>query len=351
MEADSSLPILDEMQMDALAEAGNISLGASATALSQLVNKKVRITTPRVTLTSMEEVRANYPVPCLVVGVNYVKGLTGKNILIVKNEDALLIVGLMMGMEYPEKPEGLGEMELSAMSEAMNQMMGSASTAMADFLDCTIDISPPEVDLVDISVEGLELEDIKEDSTIVMVSFRMEIEDVIDSQLLQLLPLQFAKDMTFQMLLGLNGAVSENGKNGVALVEDPTAGDSAEEDPEASRELSAMVQELKEPKPQGQVITPSVDPIKKEGISKPSFKNYAKLDLIRGIPVEVQVVFGKTKIPLKHVFTLDAGDIINLDGYLGEPVELYANKRLVAKGEVVLVNGQFGVKVSEIVRI
>ncbi len=330
------MPGLDEMQKDALAEIGNISLGASATALSQLVNKRVSITTPKVMITTMEEVRSNYPVPCLVVAVNYVKGLTGENLLIVKNEDALFIVGLMMGMEYPEKPEELGEMELSAISEAMNQMMGSASTAMSDFLNRTIDISPPEVNLVNFSEKGLEMEDLGDDSVLALVSFQMEIEDVIDSQILQLLPLQFAKDITLLLLSSLDKS-SDSGDKNETKVEDEheTVHDLVEKQP---RERTAS-------------IIPNISkPSEKKDLARKPYDNTARLDLIRGIPVDLVVVLGKTKIPLKQVFSLVPGDIINLDSYLGEPVELYANMRLVARGEVVLVNRQFGVRISEIIR-
>lgn len=339
---------LSELQKDALAEVGNISLGSSATALSELINKKVNITAPQVTLTTMKEVSLSYPVPCLVVMVNYIKGLDGNNILIINQEDALVIVGLMMGMEPPERPQELNEMEISAVSEAMNQMMGSAATAMSDFLDRLIDISPPEILYTKLNDETrLGTSYFDADRPLVQVAFRMEVEGLIDSTLLQLIPLDFAKEITSFLLSTFTGQ---------EVTELP--------EPASSREVSEV---NKTPAKTGA----SPDGLSSEEEEVPSFfgeeqaavvsfpggaamqlpdEEYAKLNLIRDIPLEIRAVLGKARIPLKRVFSLLPGEIISLNRFLGEPVELFAHEQLVATGEVVLVNGQFGVKITEIVR-
>jgi len=340
--------ILSEIQKDALAEVGNISLGSSATALSELINKKVNITAPRVTLTTMKEVSANYPVPCLVVMVNYIKGLDGNNVLIIKKEDALVIVGLMMGMEPPERPQELDELEISAVSEAMNQMMGSAATAMSDFLGRLIDISPPEIVYKDLNGENLNIDIYDEDAPLVQVAFRMEVEGLLDSDLLQLIPLNFARKITSHLLSAFTG---EDGPVFPEPVQ--SAEESALDEPPVK--ISDSPPGL--PRNEGEeLLFPGIEEeaafvsSPRETIKQLTDDEYAKLNLIRDIPLEIQAVLGKTRVPLKRIFSLLPGEIVSLNRFLGEPVDLFANQRLVATGEVVLVNGQFGVKITEIVR-
>ncbi len=340
--------ILSEIQKDALAEVGNISLGSSATALSELINKKVNITAPRVTLTTMKEVSANYPVPCLVVMVNYIKGLDGNNVLIIKKEDALVIVGLMMGMEPPERPQELDELEISAVSEAMNQMMGSAATAMSDLLERLIDISPPEIVYKDLNGENLNIDIYDEDALLVQVAFRMEVEGLLDSDLLQLIPLNFAGKITSHLLSAFTG------EDGYVFPEPvQSAEESALDEPTV--EISGSPPGL--PRNEGEELLFSGIEEEEAFVSSPretikqlTDDEYAKLNLIRDIPLEIQAVLGKTRVPLKRIFSLLPGEIVSLNRFLGEPVDLFANQRLVATGEVVLVNGQFGVKITEIIR-
>lgn len=350
--ADGDEGMLSGLQIDALAEVGNISLGSSATALSELINKKVNITAPQVTMTTMKEVSANYPIPCLVVMVNYIKGLDGNNVLIINKEDALVIVGLMMGMEPPEKPSELDELGLSAISEAMNQMMGSAATAMSDFLERAIDISPPELAYTEsIGQNHLDALHYDENTPLVQVAFRMEVEGFIDSSLLQLIPLNFARNVTSFLLSSLNSEEAP-------ALPDPIIGDDGEIETAGSAETAPQAVDGPQIPPEGagRAVSPGVE----EQAAVASFPGgatgvlsggeYDKLNLIRDIPLEIQAVLGKTKIPLKKAFSLAPGHTISLNRFLGEPVEIYANRRLVATGEVVLVNGQFGVKITKMVR-
>ncbi|GEM_PF-7055 len=339
---------LDEMQKDVLAEVGNISLGSSATALAQLINRQVQITTPRITLTNMKEVRNRFPVPCLVVKVNYIKGLEGENVLIIKEDDALIITGLMMGLEPPEKPEKLEELELSAISEAMNQMMGSASTAMSDFFERVIDISPPDLSHKDLHTEDLDADEIAEETPLVQISFQMEVEGLIDSELIQLVPLEFAREIASYLLSALSGEELDHFEEEAEEAEEPEdifssvlEGAGPAEDAQAQAESPAPAKE-----PAQEKSAPREVPVQE----KLDEEEAERLDMIRDIPVEISAVLGRTRVPLKSVTSLFAGDIINLERYVGEPVELLANDRLVAKGEVVLVNGQFGIKITSMVK-
>ena len=347
---------LDDMQRDTLSEVGNISLGSSATALAILINRRVQITAPRVSLTNMKEVRARYPVPCLVVKVNYIKGLEGENVLIIKEDDALIITGLMMGMEPPEKPEKLEELELSAISEAMNQMMGAASTAMSDFFDRIIDISPPHLSYKDLHTDYLDTDDIAEDSPLAQISFRMEVEGLIDSELLQLVPLTFAKKMTDYLLSSLSGEdvggffdFTDEEHEGSGDF-DTTEAEAAEWDPLEMLQKNAQGQESQQPGVLEEKTVFYEETAEETAEAVLDEQEFERLDMIRDIPVEISAVLGQTRISLRDVTSLFPGDIVSLERYIGEPVDILANDRLVARGEVVLVNGQFGVKITSKVK-
>ena len=187
---------LSDVEHDAIGEVDNISMGTSATTLYSLVNKKVNITTPVVEMTSWAEVIQEYERPCVFIQIKYTVGLNGTNILVLKEHDVKVITDLMMGGDGTNVDGDLTELHLSAISEAMNQMMGSSSTSLSSMLGKTIDISPPEASLVDLqSKEPKELSPFLEDN-FVKISFRMQIEDLVDSTLMQLYPLEFAKDVS-----------------------------------------------------------------------------------------------------------------------------------------------------------
>ena len=350
------LPAMEEalsaMQKDALAEIGNISLGASATALSELLNRRVQITTPALSLTTMGDVRANYPVPCLVITVNYIKGLAGYNVLILNNDDALTIVGVMMGMEPPDKPPQMGEMELSGIGEAMNQMMGTSATAMSNLFGRLIDISPPHVEIKDLKSESLDTSEMDDDSMVVKVAFHMEVEGLLDSHLLQLIPLPFAKEMADSLLVdmdysepgsnaGIDDSMADSIKGDFATQSDSAADDKEEEGMLSDFEIFARASDVEQ--------APETPPGAASSTT-PAGHDYSRIDMIRDIPINIHVLLGKTRLPLKKVFSLLPGEIITLERYLGESVEIYANDHLVAKGEVVIVNGQVGIKIIDIFR-
>ncbi|MGM9948635.1 MAG: flagellar motor switch phosphatase FliY, partial [Lysinibacillus sp.] len=193
---------LNPMEQDALGEVGNISFGSSATALSALLGQKVDITTPSIGMINRNRLEEEFPHPYVAIQVKYTVGLIGMNLLVIKQSDAAIIADLMLGGDgLNPKPE-LGEIQLSAVQEAMNQMMGSAATSMSTVFNQKVDISPPTIDLMNISQnEGTD--NIPEDDLLVKISFRLRIGDLIDSNLMQLLPLNFSKKIV-KSLLGEN---------------------------------------------------------------------------------------------------------------------------------------------------
>ena len=293
----------------------------------------------------MKEVRNSYPIPCLVVTVNYLKGLEGENLLIVRKDDALKIVGLMMGMEPPEKPEDLGELELSAIGEAMNQMMGSAATAMSDLFSRSIDISPPLVSKKDLKIDSVELDSLSEDSIVIQVAFRMVVENLLDSELLQLIPLEYGRKVASSLLATfVSGMAAEITAPAVQEAAFPEEAVVAPEDVSTTVVEKDNVFSIRE---EAEAPSGLEAKAKHRGLRREEFE---KINLIKDIPIEINAILGKARLPLKRVFSLSPGEIIALENYLGEPVELYANNQLVAKGEVVLVNSQFGVKITDMIR-
>lgn len=188
--------LLTDVEKDAIGEVGNISMGSSATTLYSLVNRKVNITTPIVELATWESILESYEKPCVFIQIKYTKGLDGTNILVLKEHDVKVITDLMMGGDGTNTEGELGELHLSAISEAMNQMMGSAATSLSTMLQSMIDISPPDSSLLDLSKfkSGGEIAPFLA-GTFVRISFRMQIDELVDSSIMQLYPIEFAKKL------------------------------------------------------------------------------------------------------------------------------------------------------------
>ena len=187
--------LLTDVERDAIGEVANISMGSSATTLYSLVNRKVNITTPTVSMANWETMLASYEKPCVFIQIKYTTGLDGSNILILKENDVKIITDLMMGGDGTNTEGEIGELQLSAISEAMNQMMGSSATSMSSMLGKMIDISPPEASRVDLTEKNPA--DIAEFLTgpFVKIEFRMQIDELVDSTILQLYPVDFAKSL------------------------------------------------------------------------------------------------------------------------------------------------------------
>ncbi|NMB19317.1 MAG: flagellar motor switch phosphatase FliY [Firmicutes bacterium] len=315
---------LTPLEQDALAEIGNISMGSAATALSTIVNRKVQITVPTVFMSTPGEITKTYPEPCIVVKIGYQEGLEGDNLLVIHEHDALVIGNLMMGEDGTNLPPELDELYLSAVTEAMNMMMGSASTAMSELFRRAIDISPPETTRRDLAHETLVDENLVDEERIVSISFRMEIEDLVDSTLLQIVKIDFAKDM-------------------VASLMPPEP--EVQQEPEVSSAHTEWSDLKKQPVQTEVPQTPSVP----ERVVEPGYDlGNINIDLIRDIPVQVRAILGRTRMAIDNILRLGPGHIMELDSLHGEPIELLANERLIARGEVVVVGEQFGVRITEI---
>ena len=344
---------LSDIEKDAIGEVANISMGTSATTLFSLVNRKVNITTPVVEMCNWQDVLNDYERPCVFIQIKYTVGLNGTNILVLKEHDVKVITDLMMGGDGTNVDGELSDLHLSAISEAMNQMMGSSSTSLSSMLGKTIDISPPEASLVDLhSKEPRELSPFLVDR-FVKISFRMQIDDLVDSTLMQLYPLDFAKSVYETFMAQQMGSIAP-----APAAPAPTPAPAPDMGmqqpmgmPMGGMDMS-MQQQMGMP-PQGYGM-PNVN------IQPAQFQNFAQgqgemvsaesIGLIRDVPLEVTVELGRTSKSISDILEFAPGTIIELDKIAGEPIDVLVNGKFVAKGEVVVIEESFGVRIMEIIK-
>ena len=377
--ASSALPgdLLSDMEKDALGEIGNISMGSAATTLSVLLGHKVNITTPDVSLDTMSTIQNQYPMPYLIVEVGYVIGINGNNILAIQASDASIIADLMMGGDGLNPQEELNEIHMSAVGEAMNQMMGTVATSLSTMFNKKIDISPPKVNLIDLGAEDKVTELVQNDDPVAKISFRMEVEGLIDSEIMQILPLDVAKEMVSFLMGG--GAQPEPEPEPVAAPAPAPAPAAAAPAPAPATPAPAPAPQAPPPPPQyaappqqpmyaappmaqpvyaapgyaqTNVVAPSM-PVQAAQFApltnEPMEVNAANISLIKDVPLQVTVELGRTKKSIREILEFSTGSIIELDKLAGEPVDIHVNGQLTAKGEVVVIDENFGVRITEIV--
>ena len=351
---------LSDTEKDAIGEIANISMGTAATTLFSLVNRKVEISTPVVSVSTWDDVVANYEKPCVFIKIAYTVGLDGSNILVLKENDVKVITDLMMGGDGTNIDGELGELHLSAISEAMNQMMGSSATSLSSMLNKMIDISPPSANVIDLSdtVDEGEIDEFLS-GEFVKISFKMEIGDLVDSEIMQLYPFSFAREMyeSFQKNMAMD---SENVKEDVAPVPTPTP----EPVPQATAQPAMGQQPMGQPMmgqpmmgqpmmAQPQIMGQSVNVQPAQFSPFGAMPNGAyqpeNIDLIMDVPLEVTVELGRTSKSISDILDFGPGKIIELNKLAGEPIDVLVNGKYVAKGEVVVIEESFGVRITEII--
>ncbi|QQE80815.1 flagellar motor switch phosphatase FliY [Alicyclobacillus sp. SO9] len=385
----SSATITDE-ETDILGEIGNISFGSAATALSTLLQQRVEITTPVVTLHDAEHIHSDFPRPYVMVAVEYTEGLEGTNALAIELQDAKTIADLMLGGDGSNTEGELQELHLSAVAEAMNQMMGGAATSMSTIFSRPINISPPSVKFVDLS--GGEQFDIGLTGDIVSTAFRLRVGDLIDSQIMQLVSFDFAKGMV-KLLSDATSQESTTGSAAGVTGTDP-ANTSSINGTDAHNEVAAasadavnsfagtaavradashlhagMEQQaaLSGSTGSGSAHAGSIPATQlnssfgsNQAIFQPSFaelddsfestpENSRNLSLILDVSLNVTVELGRTKKPIRDILDLAPGSVVELDKLAGEPVDILVNSRRIAIGEVVVIDENFGVRVTDII--
>ena len=342
---------ITDMERDALGEIGNISMGGAATTLSVLLGRKVSITTPTVSVSNLRTLKERYPIPFLVVEVGYSVGIEGNNVLCIQARDAAIIADLMMGNDGTNPDEELSEIHMSAVSESMNQMMGSVATSLSSMFNKKVDITPPVVTLVDLGTAEVVSKLLDKVDPIIQTSFRMEVDGLIDSEIMQLLPLDVAKDMV-DALMNQQADVDNEEEAIVAAAAEPppAAAPAAAAAPTAA---AAAPENYGYGAPPMQPHVASNVPVQSAQFtplsSTPVQVNDANIGLILDVPLQVNVELGRTKKSIKDILDLTKGSIVELDKLAGEPVDIMVNGRYLAKGEVVVIDENFGVRITEIV--
>ncbi len=326
--------------IDALGEIGNICMGTSATTMYALLGRRVNITTPKVGLYKAENALASFKWPFLAISVEFTQGVFGKNLLIIKDYDAAVITDLLMGGEghVDKKNIILNEIHLSAMSEVMNQMIGSAATAMANMMNQEVNIAPPEVQQSSSDEDASTFLDGA--PLVIKISFDMEIEGLLKSKLMQIMPIEMAKMMIEKLMPAETKEVAPKPRPSAS---EPSA-------PVSASKPQATQQPLAEPKRVQPVKPATYQSFDEPFIATSGDISHINYDLINDIPLQVTVELGKAKKNLSDVLNLGIGSIIVLDKLAGELVDVIVNGKRIAKGEVVVIDDNYGVRITEIIR-
>lgn len=387
---------LTDAEKDAIGEVANISMGTSATTLYSLVNRKVNITTPVVSLSDWAGLIAEYEKPCVFIQIQYKVGLDGSNILILKEQDVKIITDLMMGGDGTDVDGELGELHLSAISEAMNQMMGSSATSLSSMLGKMIDISPPQAELIDLA-DLANADDIAPflTGTFVKIAFRMQIDDdLVDSTILQLYPLDFARSL-YDHFINSNDPEPEPAPAPAPAAPEPVPMAAVPPMPDMGAQPSmqpmgappmgaypqmdpqmgmAPAMQMGAQNPYGmpmggqnpygmpmgtQMMQPQV-PMGNVNIQPAQFQSFStdigmlqsqeNIELIKDVPLEVTVELGRTHKSISEILDFAPGTIVELDKIAGEPIDVLVNGKYVAKGEVVVIEESFGVRITDIIK-
>ncbi len=366
---DSSVATVSEERLspeegDALGEIANISMGTAATTLSVLVNNRVEITTPSLSYVTVQDLKENSEAPCVFIYISYQAGLEGKNVLVLKEHDVKIITDLMMGGDGTNTESELSELHLSAISEAMNQMMGSASTSMSSMINEMVDISPPTARRIDFQATALDdvMGDV-EGQLFVQVSFKMKIGDLVDSEIMQLYPLDFARMIYDRFKMTMDGVVEESVEQPAPQPEPaPQPQPAAQPAPQPQVQPQPAMQQPMMGMPQQMGGMPMYGmPPQDLNIQPAQFQSFMpaqnldgiapeNIDLIMDVPLEVTVELGRTSKAIKEILDFSPGTIIELDKLAGEPIDVLVNGKFVAKGEVVVIEESFGIRVTEIIK-
>ncbi len=361
------------VDLDAVGEISNIAFGTAATTLSVLLNQRVLITTPMVSLVAAGDSDTDYPPPYVVAEVEYTQGLKGVNILAITAQDAAVIADLMLGGDGSAPAAELTDLHLSAVAEAMNQMMGSAATSLATMLKHPVNISPPAVRMMDDSHLSSSIVHPPDTST-VKVSFQLKVGDLIDSRIMHIAPLGFVAQLVRQVRVAgaiehapvsasppeSTGKAAQTGTRGAF----PRAPDGVREQPAGGDEGGGVLSEAEErelektgaisrrtgggmPQDDGHFHVESAQFSDFEEQSPvPAGRN---LDLLLDISLGVTVELGRTRKLIRDILDLAKGSVVELDTVAGEPVDILVNEKLIARGEVVVIDENFGVRVTDIV--
>lgn len=380
-------------EIDAVGEILNISMGSAATAVSELLNAKVWITTPQVSVVKAADLNYDRLEPAICVKIVYVSGISGQNMMVLKQDDVQLILNQLMGNPLVVSPDfEFDEMNISAVSEVMNQMMGASATALSDLLGISVDISTPTPYLIE-QTNFCQLAELDPDETIVAVTFNLSVDGVMNSEFMSVMSVDLAKSLSDKMIEKFHGDEAE-----AQPAKQPAPAPAAQPAPAAPQSAPAPAPQPAAPAPQPdpaqgmaqpQQPAPSAYPYPPQG--QPAYPGYGyqnqyaaygaypppvppvniqnaqlhqfdamdfglptdqqdNLKLLMGVPLEISVEIGTAKRKVKDILEFTQGTIIELERQAGAPVDVVVNGNLIARGDVVVIDDNFAVRITEIVK-
>lgn len=384
---------ISELEKDALGEIMNISMGSAATAASELLNAKVWITTPKVEVCKLKEVQIERLEPAICVKIEYIKGLSGSNLMVLRQDDVQLILNQLMGMPLVvSKDFQFDELNISAVSEVMNQMMGASATALSDFLGVSIDISTPTPYILD-KTSLSDVQEFNSDDVVVAINFDLTIDGVIKSEFKSVMSVELAKYIAGKMLgekLGGTGDTPQPAAPAPSPAAQAQPAPAPAQQP-AQQQTPPPVQQTPPPMQQPmmqpgmmpaqgampnpgmgygyppqygygyppQYGYPQPQPMNVQNVQLGSFdppelnltgEQKDNLQLLMGVPLEITVEIGSAKRKVKDILEFTQGTIIELERQAGAPVDVVVNGNLIAKGDVVVIDDNFAVRITEIIK-
>ena len=380
MESNDSA-VLSDMEIDALGEILNISLGSSATSVSQLLGQPVSITTPVVNFVETKDFDIHLYEPAVGVEVKYTEGLSGSNILILKRDDVRTIVGLLLQTDFSDKEFELDEMNIGAICEVMNQMMGAAATALSQFLNKTVNISPPSsFDIA--STDEFKKKYLQEDKNIIAVQFDLKIGSLVNSKFINIMRVNLAKELVSSFGVTEDDMTDVSNQPPAPAQQVPQAAAQspapAQQVPQAAAQPSAPAQQVPQPATQypapaqqvpqaaAQPSAPAqqVPPQQNYRVSNAVYQSFDKgsagkgakltenesenLNLMMSVPLQVSVEIGRTTKKIKEILDFSSGTIVELNRQAGSQVDVYVNGKAIARGNVVVVDDNYGVRITEV---
>lgn len=380
-------------EIDAVGEILNISMGSAATAVSELLNAKVWITTPQVSVVKASDLNYDRLEPAICVKIVYVSGISGQNMMVLKQDDVQLILNQLMGNPLVVSPDfEFDEMNISAVSEVMNQMMGASATALSDLLGISVDISTPTPYLIE-QTNFCQLAELDPDETIVAVTFNLSVDGVMNSEFMSVMSVDLAKSLSDKMIEKFHGdeAEAQPAKQPAPAPADQPAPAAPQSAPAPAPQPAApapqpdTAQGMAQPQqpapgaypypPQGQPAYPGYGyqnqyaaygayppPVPPVNIQNAQLHQFDAMDfglptdqqdnlkLLMGVPLEISVEIGTAKRKVKDILEFTQGTIIELERQAGAPVDVVVNGNLIARGDVVVIDDNFAVRITEIVK-
>ena len=449
-----------EAEKDAIGEIMNITMGSAATAVSNMLSAKVWITTPTVTIEKAKDLIYPELEPSIHVKIKYIQGVSGENVLVLKQDDVQLILDQLMGLPLEVTDDfEFDEMNISAVCEVMNQMMGASATALSELISTPIDISTPQAEVSKESV-GVNPYGIPPEDYVCVVRFKLTIDNVINSEFISVMTIELAKEMAQKMIAAYSGGGAEEKKEEEepssnlsqdeiqALLSGAGSGGAAEEPRQpapqpdqqgapqggtlSQDEINALLNgvnaQSSQPAPQTaqtaynqqaqnmQGVPPQMNSMPQQNMAQPNISNQAgvsqqagmpqmnmqpgampyggyygmpygyppmqpvqkgsavnvqavqlqsfedytnkdlnadqndNLKLLMGVPLDVTVELGSTRKKVKEILDFTQGTIIELERQAGSPVDIIVNGHLIAKGDVVVIDDNFAVRITEIIK-